>query len=561
MIVLFKLTCALYLASVGVALPADSGKNETEAKRRRPNARGSREPEETTNLTPEWTEANEGEDESTTSTTTSKPTTTTTKKPKPKTKIDRKRVAISAIDYLMEDPELTTLADQLRATGLADEAFFKKVAITVFAPTDDVFASLPMDMNALDFPGKMDILGKIIDYHTLAPKLLRPAQIALGKPYIGKTRLKQKLEILREGEHDTDIIINGYANVLEIVEAKKGVIYKVDSLLYPKWGEGPNLVEFIRSTPWLSKTKWLLEQSGLADQFALAGPVTSFLVPDDGWVTPNGVAIPDCFFHALARPEHEGALKKMLSWITLPGVYNRTIIEGLDALVNAEPPHLAVAHVKDPQHGHDIYTFIEGKQVKEWDIPVFNGVVHVLAELPFRPDIDLSMALWDCTHDLCFECPKLAGHILQFFDNGLMLPGDEPEERVIPPGPRPPWVCQGTEKWFPPGWNDKKWFDYVDAAKKQSKNAEKLARKGYTEAAYNLARLDEKLEIARIEEAQREAKQDWLAPDSAVKHGKDPSMSVMGRLNRMQRPFPDCKHKDNPLKLTTNDLRYITRWQ
>eukprot|EP00923_Selenidium_pygospionis_P033740 GHVN01059156.1.p1 GENE.GHVN01059156.1~~GHVN01059156.1.p1 ORF type:complete len:233 (+),score=26.53 GHVN01059156.1:41-739(+) len=219
MIVLFKLTCALYLASVGVALPADSGKNETEAKRRRPNARGFREPEETTNLTPEWTEANEGEDESTTSTTTSKTTTTTTKKPIPKPKIDRKRVAISAIDYLMEDPELTTLADQLRATGLADEAFFKKVAITVFAPTDDVFASLPMDMNALDFPGKMDILGKIIDYHTLAPKLLRPAQIALGKPYIGKTRLKQKLEILREGEHDTDIIINGYANVCVLILA------------------------------------------------------------------------------------------------------------------------------------------------------------------------------------------------------------------------------------------------------------------------------------------------------------------------------------------------------
>eukprot|EP01068_Selenidium_serpulae_P010094 Selendium_serpulae@DN5388_c0_g1_i1.p1 len=188
-------------------------------------------------------------------------------------------------------------------------------------------------------------------------------------------------------------------------------------------------------------------------------------------------------------------------------------------------------------------------------------MIHILSELPFRSDLDMAMALWDCTHDLCFQCPKIANYILRYFDGGGVLPGDEPDESIVPPGPRPSWVCQGVEKWFPPGWHEKKWKKYLKEAKKSSANAEKLAQKGWTEAAHSLAKLEEELEEKRIEEAQKQASQDWGAADAAVKPGRDPSMNIMGRLNRMARPFPDCKHKDDQLQLTTNDLKYITRWR
>lgn len=54
-------------------------------------------------------------------------------------------------------------------------------------------------------------------------------------------------------------------------------------------------------------------------QMDRAGPVTLFMVPDSGWVFPNGQNVPKCVFDSLGKPGNERFIEGIFQWFALPG--------------------------------------------------------------------------------------------------------------------------------------------------------------------------------------------------------------------------------------------------
>ncbi|CDJ53812.1 hypothetical protein, conserved [Eimeria brunetti] len=162
-----------------------------------------------------------------------------------------------------------------------------------------------------------------------------------------------------------------------------------------------------------------------------------------------------------------------------------------------------------PDHCGDLATFIEGRQVVEWDIPIFNGIVHVLGSSVLRPDIEAiatEIAFWQCTHQFCFECPLLTPFLLKFLDKIGIITGKKPFEFMPPPGVRPDWVCRGAFDYYPAGWTKQTWLKYLETMHSGDKrimkrNADLVARAAYER--HQIALLYESVRLQSIEARKR----------------------------------------------------------
>ncbi|PFH33598.1 hypothetical protein BESB_078140 [Besnoitia besnoiti] len=239
------------------------------------------------------------------------------------------------------------------------------------------------------------------------------------------------------------------------------------------------------------------------------------------------------------------------------------------------------AEAKDiPKEGtwvepEDYYTFIEGREVIEWDIPVFNGVVHVLGESVLRPDIKTlatQLALWQCTHQFCFDCPRLGGFFLHYLDRKGLLTGPTPFDFEVPPSVRPEWVCRGSKGYFPPGWTKASWKAYVDAAASQpppgspkaaaaARNVQRLADEGARRAAENKRKIEERYAEIRRQAAEAYARYN---PLEAVEE-----KVYLPGFYKMKKSYYD-KHlycKGDELErtvaehFTERDLRFVLPWK
>lgn len=486
------------------------------------------------------------------------------------------------IDTIFEEQDLTRLASNLRQSDmLSDDSIFKRLAMTFFAPTDKAFSRilqlaeptgpygedqptwhqtetvqvddqtggqdemLESMQNLLDndekleIPNEEKVMEKVFMYHIVSPKIISPRHLKFGKKIRVTARNKETLVLERRSGYTgfSSIFVNGI-QVIDVVLTKRGVIYKIDDFLLPKWNKGPSMVQWLKHTPGFDRTVLLLNAlPELAEVMEWLGPLTMFVVPDEGWKLPNGQDVPDCVFESLMLPQNQQYLQSLFLWNVLPGIWDRKLVESRDWLpVISGTPKLAVAHVQDlsensghdtyqyyyrkfkPSYNHsfsstesdevvhhpyrpadrstesddaeekpinykDYYTYIEGSQVIDWDVPVSNGLIHILGSVTFRTDLDLlPITFWQCLHRFCFDCPLLTSLALWYIDEWGTLPGPEPSMFDAPPSVRPEWVCKGQPKWYPPGWKPINWETYMKKASNISgpqfeENDEKKRRK------------------------------------------------------------------------------------
>ncbi|XP_026190947.1 uncharacterized protein LOC34620077 [Cyclospora cayetanensis] len=209
-----------------------------------------------------------------------------------------------------------------------------------------------------------------------------------------------------------------------------------------------------------------------------------------------------------------------------------------------------------PDHCGDLATFIEGRQVIEWDIPVFNGIIHVLGSSVLRPDIEAlatNIAFWQCTHQFCYECPLLTPFFLKFLDEIGIITGKKPFEFNPPPGVRPDWVCRGAFSYYPAGWTKQTWHKYLETMSSTDKrtakrNADLVARAA--EGRYQIALLYESIRLQSIEARRR---YDPLRPISDETY--DPN------FKNMKKSFYDknfeCKGEAVNRELTAKQMHKI----
>ncbi|KAL8449780.1 hypothetical protein Emed_002743 [Eimeria media] len=209
-----------------------------------------------------------------------------------------------------------------------------------------------------------------------------------------------------------------------------------------------------------------------------------------------------------------------------------------------------------PDHCGDAATFVEGRQIVEWDIPIFNGIVHVLGSSVLRPDIEAlatNIAFWHCTHQFCFECPFLTPFFLQFLDKDGIIPSIKPFDFMPPPGVRPDWVCRGAFSYYPAGWTKQTWKKYLDnmhSADKRvmKRNAELVAR-----AAQGRREIAELYESVRLQSIEARRRYDALRPIDDEKY--DPNYKNMKKSFDDKR-F-DCKGEAFNREMSEKQMRKL----
>lgn len=127
----------------------------------------------------------------------------------------------------IENGSFTTLVTALDAADLAN-TLSRQGPFTVFAPTDDAFASLPNDLvPCLLLPENKDTLSSVLTYH-----------VASGK--VASTNLKNNQTIptiqgenVKIGKTSAGVKVNQAKVIIPDVMATNGIIHVIDSVLVP----------------------------------------------------------------------------------------------------------------------------------------------------------------------------------------------------------------------------------------------------------------------------------------------------------------------------------------
>ena len=126
--------------------------------------------------------------------------------------------------------ELKTFVSALQAAGLVDTLEVDG-SFTVFAPTDNAFASLPTGtLKNLLKPENKENLNDILLYHVFNGKVTAQDAAKLNGQEIDMTNGEKAKISVKDGK----VFINDAEVVIADINAKNGIIHIIDTVLIPK---------------------------------------------------------------------------------------------------------------------------------------------------------------------------------------------------------------------------------------------------------------------------------------------------------------------------------------
>ncbi len=137
----------------------------------------------------------------------------------------------SIVDLAIDDPQFSTLVEALQRTDLV-ETLEGDGPFTVFAPTNEAFAGLGIDLADLTDQELTDILL----YHVV-PAQVRSVDLQEGQTYASTASTKapegNQLSVLIE-KSGSGVTLNGASSVIRAdISAENGVIHAVDQVIVP----------------------------------------------------------------------------------------------------------------------------------------------------------------------------------------------------------------------------------------------------------------------------------------------------------------------------------------
>jgi uncharacterized surface protein with fasciclin (FAS1) repeats len=132
------------------------------------------------------------------------------------------------LDIAIADGRFTTLVAAVQAAGLED-TLSGPGPFTVFAPTDDAFASLPAGtLEDLLLPENEDLLRDILLYHVVPAQLLSADLTDVTS--VETALAGQSLTVSASG---AAVLINDAEVILPDIQTGNGVIHVIDTVLLP----------------------------------------------------------------------------------------------------------------------------------------------------------------------------------------------------------------------------------------------------------------------------------------------------------------------------------------
>jgi transforming growth factor-beta-induced protein len=176
----------------------------------------------------------------------------------------------------MDLDDFSSLVSALAKTNLAS-TFMMDGAYTVFAPTNDAFASF-LDSNNLSFEElTADALAPVLKYHVVGSKVM---SASLSTGYIGTIyKALDGSPVTLFIEVDGGVMLNGSVHVTAAdVEASNGVIHVIDAVLTPV-----SVVDIAVNNGSFTQLVEAVVKAGLVETLSDAGPFTIFAPTDEAF--------------------------------------------------------------------------------------------------------------------------------------------------------------------------------------------------------------------------------------------------------------------------------------
>lgn len=278
------------------------------------------------------------------------------------------------VDIAVSNGSFTTLVAALQEAELVG-ALQGDGPFTVFAPTDEAFASLlaSLDITAADLLAHPD-LSKVLLYHVVSGKVMSSD---LTDDMMAPTLNGQTIKV----DLDMGVMINASNVVTADIEASNGVIHVIDQVLVPddfmlepmmddEMDEMAqvDIVDIALSSDDFSMLVMLLQEADLVGALQGEGPFTVFAPTNDAFtklVTALGITPEEL----MAQPE----LASVLLYHVVSGkVMSTDLSDGLMA------PTLNGKEVSfDLMNG----VMVDNATVVTADVEASNGVVHIIDEV------------------------------------------------------------------------------------------------------------------------------------------------------------------------------------
>lgn len=260
------------------------------------------------------------------------------------------------VDIASADAQFSTLVSAIEDAGLMD-TLSGDGNFTVFAPTDDAFAALGVDLSTLS----TDELASILTYHVIAEAEVDSASIpALADSAAGYTLF-----------FDTSdgVMVNNATVTNADIDASNGIIHVVDTVLMPPT---------------------ILDAAGYAGLTSLAGavegadPAIANLLGSPGEYTvfaPTNDAFDDVSDVTAGLDATQ--LADVLAYHAFPGSVTSDAVPALADSLMENAYGINVTALFDTSDG----VAINGADVVVADIYTTNGVVHVIDEVLLPPTV------------------------------------------------------------------------------------------------------------------------------------------------------------------------------
>jgi len=272
------------------------------------------------------------------------------------------------------NPDLSTLVTALKAADLVG-TLSGKGPFTVFAPTNEAFAKLPVGVldNLLKPQNKAQLVD-LLTYH-----------VGLGNLTFRNIYGKELIPSVEGSNLTATWHIGGcphgprhYCNWIDkqrlngFVSASNGNVYPIDGVLTPP-GAKTNIVQLAESVSDLSTLVAAVVAGDLADTLSSPGPFTVFAPTNEAFK-----ALPPGTFDRLMKPENKKELVDILTYHVLPEKVLSKDLKPFQAVktVEGKPLHVTkfggLVRVGASLESKDL------KNVTKADNVANNGVVHII---------------------------------------------------------------------------------------------------------------------------------------------------------------------------------------
>ncbi len=271
---------------------------------------------------------------------------------------------MNIVETAVATESLSTLVAAVTAGELVD-TLSSEGPFTVFAPTNDAFASIQETVDTLLMPENLADLQNVLTYHVVAGSFMA-------------SDLSDGMEIetvqgdtLTVSITDGKVMIGGAEVVLADVETSNGVVHVIDTVLVPAADETPaeettmNIVETAVATESLSTLVAAVTAGELVDTLSSEGPFTVFAPTNDAFASIQETV------DTLLMPENLADLQNVLTYHVVAGSFMASDLSDGMEIETVQGDTLTVSIT-------DGKVMIGGAEVVLADVETSNGVVHVI---------------------------------------------------------------------------------------------------------------------------------------------------------------------------------------